>query len=148
MKKFKKPQPVVQPPEEYTFDADREKICARFRSRAEAVYCGRNREVFVMRGYVVKVPLNGDGVADNDWEGSVSNCEEYPQNDYQVQYARTRMVIVDDIPIVFMERLEDVSSEEIIRRLGREPKWCWAVDGGQVGFNKQGRLLAYDYGIR
>lgn len=126
----------------------REEICKRFRDRALEVHCGRNREVFVFRGYVVKVPLNLNGIADNDWEGSVSNSEEYPQSDWQVQYARTRMVYVKDIPVVFMEKLEDVTSKEIVRRLGREPNWTGCVDGGQVGFNKHGRLLAYDYGIR
>lgn len=99
-------------------------------------------------GYVVKIPRNWDGVADNDWEGSVSNCEEYPQSDYQVQYARTRMIYFMDIPVVFMEHVLDSSSEEIRNKLGREPDWVWSVDGGQVGFNKQGRLVAYDYGIR
>lgn len=117
----------------------------RFSSRAEAIYCGRNREVFVMHSYVVKIPRNYDGIADNHWEGSVSNSVEYPQSDWQVQYARTRIAVVHDIPVVFMERLEEGS---IVERLGREPNWVGCVDGGQVGFNKQGRLLAYDYGIR
>lgn len=131
-----------------TFLEDREKLCARFRDRAEDVHCGRNREVFLMRGYVVKIPLNHCGIADNDWEGSVSNCEDYPQSDWQVQYARTRMVYVNDIPVVFMERVEYVTGKEIVQRLGHEPNWTGCVDGGQVGFNRSGRLVAFDYGIR
>lgn len=123
-------------------------ICRRFRLRAQEVHSGRNREVFLFRGYVVKVPRNWDGVADNDWEGSVSNATCYPQSDWQVQYARTRLVYRQDVPILFMERVLPVSRDEIVGLLGREPAWVGRVDGGQVGFNKQGRLLAYDYGIR
>lgn len=124
------------------------KLEARYAPRALEILEGRNRRVYVMRTYVVKVPRNGDGIGDNDWEGSVSNYEQYPQGDYQVQYARTRLMYVDDIPVVLMERVDDISSKEIVQRLGREPRWVWSVDGGQVGFNKRGRLVAYDYGIR
>lgn len=120
----------------------------RYASRAEAVHEGRNRRVYVMRNHVVKVPMNNDGVADNDWEGSVSNCDQYPQSDYQVQYARTRLIVVDDVPVVLMERVDDVTVAQIVDRLGREPQWVGCVDCGQVGFNRRGRLVAYDYGAR
>lgn len=130
------------------FQRTLEKLDARYAPRAIEILEGRNRRVYVMRNYVVKVPRNGDGIADNDWEGSVSNCEQYPQSDYQVQYARTRMFVVSDVPIVLMERVTEATSKEIVLRLRREPQWTWSVDGGQVGFNKRGRLVAYDYGCR
>lgn len=130
------------------FRATCDRLEARYAPRAIEILEGRNRRVYVMRNYVVKVPRNGCGVADNDWEGSVSNSAQYPQSDYQVQFARTRMFVIDDVPVVLMERVEEATSKQIVKRLHHEPQWTWQVDGGQVGFNKRGRLVAFDYGIR
>jgi hypothetical protein len=125
-------------------------LALRYATRTPDVLCGRNRMVFVFTNYVVKIPMNWDGVADNDWEGSVSNGENYGDPQY-VQYARTRLVYVGDIAIVFMECVRHASVREVEEHLGTPPgesDWTWSVDGGQVGFNRHGRLVAYDYGCR
>jgi hypothetical protein len=98
-----------------------------------------------MGRYVVKIPKNLDGIVDNDWEGSVSNGNDDP---HEIRYARTHLAWVDELPIVFMEWVEPATSREIIKRLGFEPDWVMSVDCGQVGFARDGRLLAYDYGPR
>ena len=122
----------------------------RYAKRAIEVYSGRNRNVFRMPGgYVVKIPTCMDGIADNDWEGSLSNSEEGTGFDIgYIQYARTRMGYYKDIPIVFMEYVEFLPSSKIKERYGKQPDWCWSVDCGQVGSNKYGRLVAFDYGCR
>ena len=116
----------------------------RFAARCREVWMGRNRNAFDMGRYVVKVPKNLNGFADNDWEGSVSNANDDPE---EVRYARTRLAYVEDVPIVFMEKVVPVTSPEIIARLGFEPDWTNSVDCGQVGFARDGRLVAFDYGV-
>jgi hypothetical protein len=117
----------------------------RFAKRCVDYTFGRNRGVFVMPGnYVVKIPKNGDGCTDNDWEGSISNGEDSSEED--VQYARTRLFYYKEdnnlIPIVFMEYVEYHCDYK------NQPDWVASVDCGQVGYNKKGRLVAFDYGIR
>lgn len=122
----------------------------RYAKRALECYGGRNRNVFKMPGgYVVKIPSCMDGIQDNDWEGSLSNSEEGTGFDTgYIQYARTRMCYYKNIPIVFMEYVEYLPTFKIEERYGSEPDWCWSVDSGQVGSNKYGRLVAFDYGCR
>lgn len=117
----------------------------RYSVRCHQVFMGRNRNVFDMGRYVVKVPKNLDGFADNDWEGSVSNANEDPD---EIRYARTRMAYFADIPVVFMEYAEHADTQDMVSRLGQEPAWVGCVDCGQVGFTRDGRLVAYDYGVR
>lgn len=120
----------------------------RYMKRAVAAFGGRNRNVFLLPGgYVVKIPKNFHGIGDNDWEGSVSNTKESIDDPYYVQYPKTRLVYKGDVAIVFMEFITPMSSKDIISRFGEEPDWVDSVDGGQVGVNKNGRLVAYDYGI-
>ena len=118
----------------------------RYSKRCLGIFMGRNRNVFNFGRYVVKVPRNFYGVIDNDWEGSVSNSEDCDPED--VQYARTRLAYWKDVPIVFMEYVEYASNKEIAERVGHVPDWTMSVDCGQVGFNRKGCLVAYDYGIR
>lgn len=121
-------------------------ICKRYLPRALDILTGRHRNVFIFKNYVIKIPRNINGLADNDWEGSISNAEDGDPED--VQFARTRMVYYKGIPIVFMERADWATRDEIAARLGYEPDWTGSVDCGQVGFNKQGKLVAFDYGLR
>ncbi len=120
----------------------------RYMPRAVASFGGRNRNVFVMAGgYVVKLPKNFHGIADNDWEGSVSNTKESIDDPNEIQYPKTRLAYKDGVAIVFMEFIEALTSDAIVERFGHEPDWVFSVDGGQVGVNKNGRLVAYDYGL-
>ena len=121
-----------------------EQLHMRYFKRCRRVFRGRNRNVFDMGSYVVKIPKNFYGMGDNEWEGSVSNANEDPE---EIQYARTRLIYWEDIPIVFMEYVEPATSTEIVEKIGAEPEWVACVDCGQVGFNKNGRLVVYDYGI-
>lgn len=118
----------------------------RYIDRAESLSYGRNRCTFLFNNFVVKLPMNTNGISDNDWEGSVSNGDN--QDPWHVRYARTRLIYIEDIPVVFMERVNDASYEAIACKMGEVPIWVDSVDCGQVGFNRRGKLVAYDYGIR
>lgn len=120
-------------------------LFSRFAHRSKDVHVGRNRTVFDMGTYVVKIPRALDGFTDNEWEGSVSNGNDDPE---EVRYARTRLAYVDEIPVVFMEKVEYASTAQIVSKLGHEPDWVNSVDCGQVGFTRDGRLVAFDYGPR
>jgi hypothetical protein len=109
----------------------------------EPIGAGRNRVVWKMRGsHVIKLPRCDSGITDNDWEGSVSDPGFT---------ARTRLIYIHDIPIVVMEYVEDVTLAQISEHLGLpagDIGWAGCFDSGQVGFNKSGTLLAYDWGIK
>ena len=121
-------------------------LSVRYSSRCLSIFEGRTRNVFNFGKYVVKVPKNFYGVIDNEWEGCVSNSEDCDPED--VQYARTRLDYWKGVPVVFMEYVEYASDEQISKRLGYVPEWTMSVDCGQVGFNRKGRLVAYDYGLK
>lgn len=119
-----------------------------FAKRAIGFTSGRNRNVFIMpRGYVVKLPRCCDGIGDNDWEGSISNSLESIGDDDYVQYPKTRLIYYKEIPILFMEKVKPITPKETVEIFGYEPDWVNSVDCGQVGVNKHGRLVAYDYGL-
>ena len=120
------------------FCAAMDEIIARLSKRTTQIECGRNRTVFIFKKYVIKLPRNLDGLIDNDWEGSA-------ENDI---YARAKLVIWKDIPIVLMEKAPFANKKEIINKLGYYPDWVMSIDCGQVGFNSKGKLVAFDYGRR
>lgn len=97
---------------------------------------GRNRAVFRRGSYVVKVPVNDAGVADNQHEAYL--FQRYGKTRGYVAYARCRMAGV----ILVMEYVEHVGWSP-----QNKPDWTWSVDCGQVGRNAKGELLAYDFGL-
>ena len=120
----------------------------RYARRALQVFTGRNRNTFVLNEtIVVKLPRNAQGCIDNDWEGSVSNTTESFNDPFWTQYPRTRLAVFKEIPVVFMEKIQPLTSSQIIELFGHEPDWVAGVDCGQVGINRFGRLVAYDYGV-
>lgn len=125
------------------FGEDIRILFERYMRRCKGFESGRNRSVFVFDRYVVKLPRCENGVADNDWEGSISDGP-----DPYVRHARTRMSYYKGIPIVFMERVTYATPTSLRERYGKEPDWVSSVDCGQVGWNRGGKLVAFDYGIR
>lgn len=125
------------------------RLHVKYANRAIAGYSGRNRNTFILNDrLVVKLPRNADGCMDNEWEGCISNSTESIGDPLFVQYPRTRLAYVEGIPVVFMERISHMRTADIVRHFGAEPDWVNSVDGGQVGVNRFGRLVAYDYGVR
>lgn len=126
-----------------------EDLHLKYAQKAKGIFSGRNRNTFVLNDrLVVKLPRNFDGFTDNDWEGSVSNTVESCDNPDYVQYPKTKLVYVQEIPVVFMQYVLPLTSKEIINLFLVEPDWVASVDCGQVGITRFGRLVAYDYGLR
>jgi len=93
---------------------------------------GLSREVYVSERYVYKLPYTDKGINDNYYEArickqSISRC------------APCRVIHIQDIPILVMERLDlKLSKEEI-------PEWADWIDCRQVGRSRSGKILAYDF---
>lgn len=113
----------------------------RYSKRCKKIEAGRNRLTFIFKNHVIKVPLNNSGISDNDWEGSISSSND-PDD---IQFARTRLIYHKGIPIIFMERVRMIRNLQSFYEV--LPYWVGFVDCGQVGFNKVGRLVAFDYGL-
>ena len=133
------------------FRKDIVRLFKRYLAKGVPYECGRNRCTFIFRTYVVKLPLTDYGISDNDWEGSVSNDPDFTPEpgteDWYIQYARTRLAQVGSVPVLLMERVEYATYATIMEREGKEPDWIASVDCGQVGYNKSGKLVAFDYGM-
>jgi hypothetical protein len=103
---------------------------------------GRTRAVFDRGdGYVVKVPINGEGFSANDREVRTSEAED-PYTPVADCYHDT---VYDASPkgvsILVMEKL---TFEGVPRSYKDLPDWVGAVDCAQVGYNKKGELVAFD----
>nr|DAF93523.1 MAG TPA: hypothetical protein [Myoviridae sp. ctshb19] len=97
---------------------------------------GRNRIVFSTGRFVLKFPRSLNGEADNNHEG----CVQGPTK------ARSRCIEFMGFACVMQERLQRIYQD--VKRPKELPKWTDSVDCMQVGYDRQGRLKAYDYGIR
>lgn len=103
---------------------------------------GRNRTVWkTSKGNVVKVPRNWNGAVDNEFESMNSD----KTLGYEI-LGKTKCFYIDGIAILVMEYLERASCEEVNEYIGSSFDWTDFIDCGQVGFNKNGQLRAYDYG--
>ena len=97
---------------------------------------GRNRLVFANARIVLKFPRGAAGEADNCWEGSCQGPTK----------ARGKRIILDGFICVMQERLQRIYSD--VPRPQTLPSWVDSVDCQQVGYDRQGRLRAYDFGTR
>lgn len=96
---------------------------------------GRHRIVYKHGNYVIKVPLNMWGLASNDKE-----YRTYQSTNngwlFGVRYARCKLHWSG---LLVMEYVESVPFEEM-------PDWAKYIDCQQVGTNRNGNMVAYDYG--
>jgi hypothetical protein len=101
---------------------------------------GRSRAVFLgpNKLFVVKIPINE--------EGELANCREErlykkEKNRPDSHWARCRLYPGTMILIMeYVESIHDIPGEKKL------PKWVFNIDCAQVGFNKKGKLVAYDFG--
>ena len=100
--------------------------------------------VFRHGDFVIKVPLNEEGLHDNWRERSV--WLRYGKTRGYIKYARCRLWG----PLLVMEYAKypgPGTEEDGYLPLKNCPEWAYAVDCWQVGYNKSGEIVAYDYGF-
>jgi hypothetical protein len=121
----------------------------RYAKRAHGVSAGRNRITFLFPTYVIKVPRDGYGNADNEHEGCMGRYAiTNRKRNRGVPVARTRFIAVDHIYIIAMERVNLLGWTGVVDHYaGDYPSWVDGIDCGQVGLTRSGELVAYDYGI-
>lgn len=122
--------------------------CPEARARADKVIArliakygqpfdyGRNRLVFANDRIVFKFPRNLNGIADNDWEGS---CRA-------PYLARGKWLELDGFVCVMQERVQRIYADTPPPK--KLPSWTGSIDCCQVGYDRQGKLRAYDFGTR
>ena len=106
----------------------------------ELVGSGRHRETWRRGNCVIKIPLCNYGVEDN-WQERKLWLKYRTTDKDDVQYARCRLIANW---LLMMEYVEPYHRTKCFQDL---PKWTHYIDCGQVGFNRRGKLLAYDYGV-
>lgn len=110
-----------------------ERLRTRLTDQYGPALCGRSRAVFIdlADDVVYKVPRNPDGVIDNSYEAR--------HTDPGIPLAECEIVQIDDLPVLKMEHVNPYHGP-----MDELPEWTNWVDGGQVGYTKDGRLVAYD----
>lgn len=120
-----------------------DQIIENLKSKYECLGVGRHRIVFKLKSsnYVIKFPLGCSGEADNDWEGSlVTNKNSFMSDTNRVRTPKTKWINYKGFVCVIMEYLDENVTEK--------PEWAGKVDDGQIGTNKKGQILAFDFGVR
>jgi hypothetical protein len=98
---------------------------------------GRHRRVFKRGNFVIKVPINDFGLASNFREAKTYQCTSEGWL-FGIRYAACRLDKNENFLI-----MEYVNVKKYDNSL---PSWVGYVDCQQVGYNRRGHLVAYDYG--
>ena len=95
---------------------------------------GRNRIVWRRCNIVVKVPLNNDGLHDN-WNERKMWSKYHTHT--EIKYASCRLYANYFLLMEYVNAFVPTSDL---------PMWANYVDCRQVGYNRRGMIVAYDYG--
>jgi hypothetical protein len=98
---------------------------------------GYSRACYADGRWVIKVPLNDYGLADNSREARLSRRWGRGPDQNGVLYARCRLL---KNGWLVMERVDTSVPDEA------QPRWADYVDCQQVGLTRAGRIVAYDFG--
>ena len=99
--------------------------------------CGNSRATYISKNYVFKLPITDDGICQNEDE-SVLLSDDY------WKFAKTKLIDPDS-RLICMERVEHASLSKIKETIGSIPEFVFGIDCSQVGFNRRGQLVAYDF---
>ena len=120
---------------------------AMINSKLTILGSGRHRFCFTGNDdqYIIKVPKSYDGIIDNGIEAKTYRdyADKVLRNEYDMSrphYAFCYIEKLWSVDLLIMERLIYPKREDAL------PEWTDFIDCMQVGYNKQGKLLAYDYG--
>lgn len=107
-------------------------------SRFEHLGTGRQRAVFRLNeDCVLKVPISAEGQISNWVE---AHTYQSSRNETPCIYAACRPSLFEDLPCLEMEFVEQGCPDPA-------PDWTDFIDCRQIGWTRDGRLVAYDYGI-
>lgn len=105
---------------------------------------GRHRRTYkAAEGWVLKFPRCNAGMMDNYRESET--WKRYGRSDGYANYAECEIVDLYFLtefpvfPVLWMEWVEETRSFHNL------PHWTYMIDCAQVGYNKDGILVAYDY---
>lgn len=106
------------------------------RKNLKLIGSGRHREVYRLSDRnVIKIPIGEDGIGSNYSEARTYRaCRSDPDG---IQYARCRLLQDGSLVMEYVEEVED----------HEKPEWSSYIDCGQVGRNRTGKIVAYDYGL-
>ncbi len=70
-----------------------------------------------------------------------NEAERYKSGYWLKQHllAKCKLIYVGGIPVLVMEFVKQIPYKEM-------PDWADFIDCGQVGYNRRGNIVAYDYG--
>lgn len=110
----------------------------------KAIGEGRNRLVFSYSDAdVLKVPKNKTGIYDNLFEWNLYiKLGSIQIPDMPVLARCLSLKYIHKIPCLLMERVSPIQNTQ---HLGKMPNWVNLIDRKQVGLNKDGKLVAFDY---
>lgn len=113
---------------------DVKNIIRQIDRKFEFIGMGCNRATFrISPNNVIKILLNDFGFNDNSFEARSKKNIDFG-------IPRSKIILVDDIPLLVMEYIEPVIFDDITNY----PEWSDFVDCRQIGYNNKGQLLAYD----
>lgn len=110
----------------------------------EYVGTGRHRQVWRRGDYVIKVPMSERGVHDNWHERRM--WLKYRKSDY-IPYASCRLIGNFFLLMEYAHNIGPLSDERGHIPFNKLPEWASYVDSQQVGYNRHGQIVAYDYGV-
>lgn len=130
---------------EFGLDSGLYDLHKRYIERYGIPKCGRNRATYIANNYVIKLPISQNGFVDNEWEGSLIAKKGKSAARTRLIYNRVKGF---EIPILLMEKVVELTWKEIESIGNSAIQIAYATDCLQVGLNKSGDVVAYDYGLR
>lgn len=100
----------------------------------EPIGRGRNRETYSSGKFVIKLPINDEGMYDNYREERT--YKKYKKS--TTEFAKCKIVTYNNIPLLVMEFIKEMPFNEL-------PDWADYYDCKQVGMARDGNFKAYDY---
>lgn len=107
-------------------------LALQYQARYGDPRCGYSRMTFFDKDFVYKVPRNSRGFDDNEREAAWKD-DFIPLADCSL-----KVEMPSGIPVLKMERV----SPTVLKT--EPPEWVMWVDCAQIGYTKDGRLVAYD----
>lgn len=105
---------------------------------------GTERATFILDDIVIKIPHNCDGVRANYTE--LFLYQKFLEGDLDsfVPAQCWMHPISEEVRVLVLGMVRVSGSVNLFSK--DVPDWCWSIDHAQVGYNKEGTLVAYDYG--